>query len=73
MYKEEKKTKNNKIITDEDSLNNNSNINNNINNTNINVNININNNTSDKISNELLGHKRTRYVNNLIELFKKQK
>ena len=73
MSKEEKKTKNNKIITDEDSLNNNSNINNNINNTNINVNININNNTSDKISNELLGHKRTRYVNNLIELFKKQK
>ena len=64
MPKEETKTKNNKIITDEDSLNNVNNINNNVN---------INNSSNDKITNELLGHKRTRYVNNLIELFKKQK
>ena len=61
MQKEEPKEKpriNNKIIDDEISINNN------INNSNIN-----NNN----ITNELIGHKRTRYVNNLIELFKKQK
>ena len=61
MQKEEPKEKpriNNKVIDDEISINNN------INNSNIN-----NNN----ITNELIGHKRTRYVNNLIELFKKQK
>ena len=61
MQKEEPKEKpriNNKVIDDEISINNN------INNSNIN-----NNN----ITNELIGHKRTRYVNKLIELFKKQK
>ena len=35
--------------------------------------INENNKINNNISNELIGHKRTRYVNNLIELFKKQK
>ncbi len=37
------------------------------------ITVNTNKNSNDNISNELLGHKRTRYVNNLIELFKKQK
>ena len=63
MPKDEiKKKSNSKIIDDESSIENS--------NSNINVksvNNNVNNN------NELLGHKRARTVNNLIELFKKQK
>ena len=63
MPKEEtKKKSNNKIIDDESSIEN----------SNSNVNIkNVNNNVNN--NNELLGHKRARTVNNLIELFKKQK
>ena len=58
MPKGEEKKKMNKVINDdEEEINENNKINK------------INNN----ISNELIGHKRTRYVNNLIELFKKQK
>ena len=57
-----KKKTNNKIIDDESS---NENSNSNINIKNINNNINSNK--------ELLGHKRARTANNLIELFKKQK
>ena len=60
------------IVVPEDLtlINNSNNINNstNENNANSKDNNSTNNNTSDKISNELLGHKRTRYVNNLIEL-----
>ena len=57
MPKEKNTIKNNKIINDEDDE----------------ITVNTNKNTNDNASNELLGHKRTRYVNNLIELFKKQK
>ena len=57
MPKEENKNKNNKIINDDEDE----------------INTNIKSNENNIISNELLGHKRTRYVNNLIDLFKKQK
>ena len=59
--KNENKKKNNKKIIEDDEISNNNNI------------INDNNKINETKNNELLGHKRTRYVNNLIELFKKQK
>ena len=58
--KQENKKKNNNKIIEDDDISSNTNI---INDT----------NKNSEIKNELLGHKRTRYVNNLIELFKKQK
>ena len=58
--KNENKKKYNKKIIEDDEISSNNNI------------LNDNNKNSESKS-ELLGHKRTRYVNNLIELFKKQK
>jgi hypothetical protein len=56
---ENKKKYNKKIIEDDENSSNNNILN--------------DNNKNSESKNELLGHKRTRYVNNLIELFKKQK